>query len=138
MNGRPAQIPLRSQSLADVVGSGPKGESKPETPEDAAEAEDGCGRASARGLFQGVLLELESGDKEGVYYGAILGRVRFNPSVGISFIFEDTEGLWKVTVTGRNLHRMHRDLTLGRRESIRMGDNVTAIDIKAWSPPGKK
>ncbi|OWK35216.1 hypothetical protein FRUB_04506 [Fimbriiglobus ruber] len=43
-----------------------------------------------------------------------------------------------VRVTGRNLHDMHRELTLGRRESIRPRDNVTEIDIKAWSPPGKK
>ena len=136
MNGRPA--PIRSSTLVDVVSGGAKGETKAENAEDAAEAADRCGRSSARGLFQGVILERESGDLEGVYYGAILGRVRYNPSVGVSFIFEDAEGLWKVTIAGRNLHDMHRELTLGRRESIRLGDNVTEIDIKAWSPQPKK
>jgi hypothetical protein len=43
-----------------------------------------------------------------------------------------------VTIIGRYLHDMHRDLTLGRRKSIRLGENVTEIDIRAWSPPGKK
>jgi hypothetical protein len=69
--------------------------------DEASEASDGCGRSATRGLFQGVILEMENGDREGIFYGAILGRVRFHPSVGISFIFEHGEGMWKVTISGR-------------------------------------
>jgi hypothetical protein len=112
---------------------------RPPPPSDdgATEADEKCRRATARGLFQGVILELENGDREGIFYGAILGRIRYNPSVGVSFLFEDGEGLWRVEVTGNNLGGLHRDLTLGRRESIRVGASVTAIEIKAWTPPGK-
>ena len=63
---------------------------------------------------------------------------RFGPVPLSRFrFFEDGEGLWRVEVTGNNLGGLHRDLTLGRRESIRVGDSVTAIEIKAWTPPGK-
>ncbi|MCE9567632.1 MAG: hypothetical protein K8U57_36995 [Planctomycetes bacterium] len=107
--------------------------------DEATDASDRCGRSAARGLFQGVILELENGNRDGVFYGAILGRIRLNPSVGISFVFEDAEGLWKVEINGSNLGDLHRELTLGRRESVNCtGGSVTAIEIKAWSPPGKK
>jgi hypothetical protein len=106
--------------------------------DEASEASDGCGRSATRGLFQGVILEMENGDREGIFYGAILGRVRFHPSVGISFIFEHGEGMWKVTISGNNLGNLHRELVLGRRESVRCGDAVQSIGLKAWSPSGKK
>jgi hypothetical protein len=41
-------------------------------------------------------------------------------------------------IKGNNLEELHRELTLGRRESIHLGAAVTAIKITAWSLPGKK
>lgn len=101
-------------------------------------AADGCGLNTTRGLLQGVIIERENKDREGVFYGAIMGRIRYNPSVGVSFIFEDAEGFWKVEIRGNNLEGLHRDLVLGRRELVHLGGAVTEIDIKAWTPPGKK
>lgn len=64
---------------------------------------------------------------------AILGRFKYKPSIGVSFIFEDAEGMWKLEVKGNNLWNLHRDLTLGRRESVHIGEAVTSIDITGWS-----
>ncbi|WP_238537830.1 hypothetical protein [Zavarzinella formosa] len=68
----------------------------------------------------------------------MLGRFRYNPSIGVSFVFETEDGKHKVEITGNKLESLHRDLTLGRRESVRVGDAVTGIEVKGWSPPGKK
>jgi hypothetical protein len=104
--------------------------------EDCKEASDRAGINCQRGQLQGVSLELENGDCEGVFYGAIQGRVRFNPSKGITFIFEDADGLWLVTIQGNNLYGMYRDLYLGRRESITTkGDCVRSIVIEVYTPP---
>jgi hypothetical protein len=50
------------------------------------------------GPIQGVILELENGDLEGVLYGAVLGRIRYNLSIEVSFAYKDGEGLWKVEI----------------------------------------
>lgn len=129
------------KALADFVGRGNGKQNshwqepiEPVPPDaDAGEASDRCGRAANRGLIQGVILELPDGNREGVFYGSILGRVRFDPSRGIAFVFEDAEGMWKVTITGHDLHGLHRDLVLGRRESVRYGEYVNGIEITAWT-----
>ncbi len=124
----------------DKPAAAPKAEDMPKIqPDEAVDASDRCGRAAARGMFPGVILEMPNGDFEGVYYGAILGRVRLDPSRGITFVFEDADGTWKVTITGNNLHDLHRDLTLMRREAIHSrGESVSDITIAAFTPPGKK
>lgn len=101
------------------------------------EAADRCGRSSARGHFNGFVIEMDNGNREGFFYGSIAGRVRYNPSLGVTFIAEDAEGFWKVTIRGHNLFELHRELVLARRESIRLGTNVTDIEIVAWNPPKK-
>ena len=104
--------------------------------DDCSEASDRAGRGCQRGQLQGVIIERANGDCEGVFYGAIQGRVRYNPSKGITFIFEDAEGLWLVTILGHGLDGMHRDLVLGRRESINCkSEAVREIRIEAWTPP---
>lgn len=54
--------------------------------DDTAEAPNRRGRETAMSLYQGIFLELEDGNLEGVLYGAILGRIRYNSSLGVSFI----------------------------------------------------
>jgi hypothetical protein len=84
-----------------------------------------------------VILDLDKAEHEGVFYGAILGSVRYNPSVGVTFIFEDAEGMWKVRLEGSNLHRLYRDLTLDRRESVRTGEAVTSIEFVGLASTGR-
>jgi len=55
--------------------------------------------------------------------------------LGGSFIFEDADRFWRAEPIDRQLHGPHRRLTLKRFESIRPGDAVTGVEIKAWSPP---
>lgn len=91
-----------------------------------------------KGMFAGAIITRPNGDAEGIYYGSILGRVRYNPSRGIVFRFKDSEGIWEVSITGHDLGDMHRDLNLQRGEAIHTGEQVTAIDIKAWQPAKEK
>jgi hypothetical protein len=86
--------------------------------------------AVAPGVFQGVGEDGHAvegavggdGAGEGFHYGSVLGRNRFNPSVGISFVFEAEDGMHRVVIKGSNLFMLHGELVIGRRESIRVGE----------------
>lgn len=86
-----------------------------------------CWRSSNRGMCQGVVLEFENGNREGIFYTAILGMVSYNPSKGITFSAECNGAVVTVDIDGNNLESLHRDLTLGRCERIGLGEAVTAI-----------
>jgi hypothetical protein len=104
-------------------------------PEEPQEEPVGDGMSAARGALAGVALEMPSGDTEGIYYAAILGRIRHDPSKGVSFVFEDADGLWKVEIAGNNLFALARELRLCRRDTVRVnGDTVLGISIVPYVP----
>ena len=79
-----------------------------------------------------VRLEQPNGNSASVMYGTLIGSPAFNPSDGISFVFEalfPKAGVWKeakwlVSITGSNLRRIYEHLCLSKQRFIRKGVNL--------------
>ena len=65
-------------------------------------------------------------------YGSLVGSPAFDPSAGISFVFDALhptkdgwkEASWQVTITGSNLRRIYEHLCLSKQRFVREGDNA--------------
>jgi hypothetical protein len=110
--------------------------------EESVEALDRCGGSTAAGLFRGAFLKLENGNLVGLYYRAILSRIRYNPFFGISSV-EDTEAPHKVQIEGRQLACTEREpwavglyQDLGRRHRHR-DQSVAAAEVVSRAGAGE-
>jgi hypothetical protein len=92
-----------------------------------------------------VRLVKATGDQWAVPYGAVVSSLAFNPSHGISFVFEGIhaaewghwkEGSWSVTIRGSELSDIFAHLCEAKEVFVREGENVTGIEIRAL-PQGK-
>ena len=76
-----------------------------------------------------VRLENPNGNSFSVMYGSLVGSPAFDPSRGITFVFEALHGpdwkeaQWKVTITGSNLRSIYEHLCLSKQRFIRIGEN---------------
>lgn len=87
----------------------------------------------------GVILEWEDGNSETILYASIVSPICYDPSLGISFVFEGKrrtdqgtweDGPWLVSIRGNNLQPVRNHLSWGRRESVRVNcQTVLAIQI---------
>lgn len=91
--------------------------------------EDSCGRV-AKYAQAGCLLQTESGQAVGVYYGHILGPILLNADrTRIVFRFEGYDGLLEVLIEGKELNRIAEQFTLAKRETLRVTGPVTGIAV---------
>lgn len=94
------------------------------------EPKEGRDEAHDRHPCWAVRLVMESGDEFSVLYGSFIGSPAYNPSKGISFVFEAlhpvggkwVDAAWIVTITGSNLEVIYQHLCLSKQRFIRIGD----------------
>jgi hypothetical protein len=80
---------------------------------------------------QSVVLVLPNGDETGIYHVWIVRRPTFIETLGITFRFENDDGLFEVLITGYNtplsvegLKKINRKLCWGKQALLRPNGNV--------------
>lgn len=73
-------------------------------------------------------MEIPNGDLKDLLYEAIVGRIRYDRALGGLLDFRGRRGALVGRGYGKQLEGLHRDLILGRRQSTRVAEAVTAIE----------
>ncbi|WP_020469677.1 hypothetical protein [Zavarzinella formosa] len=98
--------------------------------DDSIESPAGDGRDSRHQVLA-VQLVQASRNARAVLYGSITSTIDYDPSKGISWVFESEDGQERVLITGRLLDRLYDRLCSGKREVARVnGDTITAITFE--------
>jgi hypothetical protein len=108
----------------------PREDPPPQPEDDSYEEPAGDGRSARHQVFSVQLVQANR-NAQAVTYQSMHSPLTFDPSRGISFRFENAEGLFEVRIEGRNLDRVYDKLCVGKREVIRQnGETVTAISVR--------